>query len=86
MNRFDVNLMDHFRDLTDSTLSIFLLGTPYLVPPEVFRGYYYKGEAATTWGLSMPLYGLLCGTVPYIDETAILEGDLCWPDDLSEGE
>ncbi|XP_058236254.1 serine/threonine-protein kinase pim-1-like [Hemibagrus wyckioides] len=83
---FDVNLMDHFHDLTDSTLSLFLLGTPYFVPPEVLRGYYYKAEAATTWGLGVLLYSLLCGTVLYIDEGAILEGDLCLPDDLSEGE
>ncbi|KAK3511143.1 hypothetical protein QTP70_032086, partial [Hemibagrus guttatus] len=70
-------------DLLQESYSEYI-GTPYFVPPEVLSGYYYQAEAATTWGLGVLLYSLLCGTVPYIDKTEVLEGDLYLPDDLSE--
>jgi serine/threonine protein kinase len=57
-------------------------GTKIFAPPEYFRDGKYDGEMSTVWSLGIFLYSMLCGNVPWNDETKIInasESDLWFP-------
>jgi len=66
--------------LTNTVYSSFE-GTNVYAPPEWLEKKQYKGEEMTVWELGILLYDMVCGNVPFLEDSQIMEGKLVWPTD-----
>ncbi|XP_063250916.1 LOW QUALITY PROTEIN: myosin light chain kinase 2, skeletal/cardiac muscle-like [Prinia subflava] len=52
------------------------LGTQAYSPPELVAMGCYRGDSATVWSLGVLLYAMVCGSLPFKDNRAIVLGQL----------
>jgi len=67
-------------NLTNASYSSFE-GTHVYAPPEWLEKQQYKGDEITVWELGILLYDMVCGNVPFLEDSQIMESKLVWPSD-----
>ncbi|XP_063250923.1 uncharacterized protein LOC134549284 [Prinia subflava] len=61
------------------------LGTQAYSPPELVAMGCYRGDSATVWSLGVLLYAMVCGSLPFEDNRAIVLGQLFFGPQVSPG-
>ncbi|XP_063250911.1 uncharacterized protein LOC134549273 [Prinia subflava] len=60
-------------------------GTQAYSPPELVAMGCYRGDSATVWSLGVLLYAMVCGSLPFKDNRAIVLGQLFFGPQVSPG-
>ncbi|XP_048857227.1 serine/threonine-protein kinase pim-1-like isoform X6 [Brienomyrus brachyistius] len=60
-------------------------GTKIFAPPEWFLSREYLAGPATVWSVGVTLFNLVCGYLPFHNQTAIISGRLKFPPWVSSG-
>ena len=65
---------------------LLLTGTRVYSPPEWTQHRQYRAVPATVWSLGILLYDMVCGDIPFTNDTEIINANPRLPSKLSDGE